>query len=95
MKVFEVTGKGYDLETDATDNRLFWVQAADEKSVRAAVDGCEAEVCEAPSALVVELRDRSRLGRSIDFTLPADLSNLRKALFAFVYPELIIVNPAG
>lgn len=71
--IFEVTGFGFDASTDATDDRVFWVQATFAEEVQQAIAGTGAEF---HGAIGVE--------EDIDFSLPAQADQLRATLMTFV-----------
>lgn len=69
LQTFEVTGHGFDASSDATDDRVFWVQAHSRGEVESAIEGT--------NAIVHGQID----GESdIDFVLPKQALDLRKAL---------------
>jgi hypothetical protein len=77
MKVFEVTAAGFSGETDATDDRVLWIVAADKAQVAAAIEGLGAILCDEVNEKPADIQD------AIDFTLPADLDALRVKLKGF------------
>jgi hypothetical protein len=71
-KSFEVTAAGFDGSSDATDDRVFWVQADSAETVLAAIEGT--------GALFHDIIDGDS---GIDFMLPKDEAQLRKKLASF------------
>lgn len=72
MKTFEITGAGFHSSTDATDDRVFWVNAASREEVDRAIEGFggsfHGEVGVEPGAA------------DIDFVLPQGLDDFRVQL---------------
>jgi hypothetical protein len=72
IKTFEVTGFGFNGETDETDDRVFWVKAMKHEDVRLAIEGTGAVFF-----------NQIDCDSDIDFTLPAQVNELRAALLKF------------
>lgn len=75
MPVYEVEAAGFD-GSEATDDRVIWVNAVDEVTVRAALEGLDAKVCgEVPGT------DPSDV--DFDLSFPNGVLDLRAALSYF------------
>lgn len=79
LRTFEVTGAGFDGGTNATDDRVFWVQALSADLVRQAIDGTGAEFHDAIDG-----------DSDIDFRLPAEIGELREALIRCLSDQPLI-----
>lgn len=71
---FEVTAAGFDGRTDQTDNRIFWVSAPNEESVKSAIEGLDASV----DQLWDKIHDKE-----INFFLPGDEQGLKDKCLHF------------
>lgn len=72
LKTYEITGHGFDGGSDATDDRVFWVKAANRDDVVQAIAGTKAAI----HGVIDPQAD-------IDFHLPADAGRLKAKLFEF------------
>jgi hypothetical protein len=70
--IFEITAKGFDGATDATDGLVLWVRADSEHAVLESIEGTGARYWGSIPGEAFEAR--------LDFTLPQDSAALRAAL---------------
>lgn len=75
LTTFEVIGPGFKAATDATDDRIIWVNARSLDDVKAACIGL-------PVAGVLDLNNL--MLHDIDFTLPADVHKFRQKIQSFM-----------
>lgn len=72
LRTYEVTAAGFDASTDATDDRVLWVQADSSSTVESAIAGTGAV-----------LHDTIDVDTDIDFILPVNRDDLRQRLTSF------------
>ncbi len=77
LHTFEITAAGFDGGSDATDDRVFWVQAESAEVVQQAIAGTRA----------IFHHETIDGGSDIDFRLPADFDVMRSALIRFTKTE--------
>lgn len=75
MPVFEVTAAGFIGGTDATDDRVFWVESDNAETVEQAVAGTAAT-----------FHGKIEVEQDIDFRLPAQAAEFQQALRRFAEP---------
>lgn len=75
--LFEVTGSGFDGNSDSTDDRVLWVKAESKAQVEAAVLGLDTEVAELPASL-------QAVDGDINFRLPGEVKLLQACCKGFM-----------
>ena len=81
LTTFEIVGAGYDGGTDATDDRVIWVQAESVDLIHQAIEGTGAQLSDTIAGNV-----------DVDFRIPADMERLRERLCSFAVPAPVTMN---
>ena len=74
--MFEVTAAGFSGDSDDTDDRVLWINAPHETMLNEAL-------VDTGAVLSWSFKTPIAWGRDIDFTLPGQIDEMRKALINF------------
>lgn len=78
MKTYEIAAFGFDASSDATDDRILWVQAPDSASVEHAIQGMQATFFGTIDG-----------DTDVDFYLPGQVGLLRDRLAESIPPDAV------
>lgn len=81
MPIYEVTAAGFDASDDATDDRVFWVEARDASIVMKSIETTGAKFCGEVDLGYYPVA-------FIDFKLPQQDSSFQRYLLRFASEEL-------